>query len=111
ILSVLLGVAGTGQPSPKAPPTPPTEAALAVYVANYTNHTLGTPSFARQTGLACSACHTHYPELTAMGRAFKLNGYVFRRGSDSIAARNASGDQSLLMNLVTPLSFMLQTSY
>jgi hypothetical protein len=69
-----------------------------------------TPAFARQTGLACNACHTHYPELTATGRAFKLNGYVYRR-SDSLQANNASGEQNLLLNLVAPLSIMMQTSF
>ena len=34
------------------------------------------PPFARQTGLECSACHTVYPQLTAYGRQFKMNGYV-----------------------------------
>ncbi|QWR77317.1 hypothetical protein [Candidatus Magnetomonas plexicatena] len=34
------------------------------------------PSFARQTGLNCYNCHTIWPELTPMGRAFKLTGYV-----------------------------------
>jgi hypothetical protein len=34
------------------------------------------PPFARQTGLACEACHTVPPELTAFGRRFKLNGYT-----------------------------------
>jgi hypothetical protein len=34
------------------------------------------PPFARQTGLACEACHTMPPELTAFGRRFKLNGYT-----------------------------------
>jgi hypothetical protein len=34
------------------------------------------PSYARQTGLACSACHTTPPELTPLGRQFKLNGYT-----------------------------------
>src|SRR5258708_1597705 len=58
---------------------------LRAYEARYgAAYALHTPSFARQTGLACSACHTHYPELTAMGRQFKLNGYVLRRGSDSL---------------------------
>ncbi len=38
------------------------------------------PSFARQTGLACNACHTNFPELTAFGRQFKLNGYVMSDG-------------------------------
>ena len=35
------------------------------------------PSFARQTGFACSVCHTSFPELTPYGRLFKLQGYVF----------------------------------
>ncbi len=34
------------------------------------------PSFSRQTGVACSACHTSYPGLTAFGRQFKLSGYT-----------------------------------
>jgi len=34
------------------------------------------PSYARQTGLACSACHYQFLALTPYGRAFKLNGYV-----------------------------------
>ena len=34
------------------------------------------PSFARQTGLACGACHTAFPQLTAVGRRFKLMGYT-----------------------------------
>ena len=33
------------------------------------------PSFARQTGLACSACHYQFPQLTPFGRLFKINGY------------------------------------
>jgi hypothetical protein len=35
------------------------------------------PSFARQTGQQCVACHNGYPELTPYGRQFKLNGYTF----------------------------------
>jgi hypothetical protein len=40
------------------------------------------PSFARQTGFACSQCHTlaFGPALTAYGRQFKLNGYTFGQG-------------------------------
>src|SRR5690349_2190477 len=34
------------------------------------------PSFARQTGMDCAACHTSFPELTPFGREFKLNGYT-----------------------------------
>jgi len=38
------------------------------------------PLFARQTGHNCQACHISYPELTAYGREFKLNGYTFGEG-------------------------------
>jgi hypothetical protein len=34
------------------------------------------PSFARQTGQPCAACHTAFPELTPFGRRFKLGGYT-----------------------------------
>jgi hypothetical protein len=34
------------------------------------------PSFARQTGMDCAACHISFPELTPFGREFKLNGYT-----------------------------------
>jgi len=34
------------------------------------------PSFGRQTGMDCAACHISFPELTPFGREFKLNGYT-----------------------------------
>jgi hypothetical protein len=37
------------------------------------------PSFARQTGMGCTSCHTIWPELTPFGRSFKLNGYTFSK--------------------------------
>jgi len=37
---------------------------------------LAVPSFARQTGMECTACHTVFPELTPLGRSFKLGGYL-----------------------------------
>jgi hypothetical protein len=39
------------------------------------------PSFARQTGQQCAACHNGFPELTPYGRLFKLNGYTFGGGT------------------------------
>src|SRR5580693_583241 len=33
------------------------------------------PSYARQTGQECIACHVSFPELTPYGRYFKLTGY------------------------------------
>jgi hypothetical protein len=37
------------------------------------------PSFARQTGLECTTCHLSWPELTAVGRQFKLGGYTLMK--------------------------------
>ena len=37
---------------------------------------LAVPSYARQTGLACEACHTVFPQLTPFGRVFKASGYT-----------------------------------
>jgi len=38
------------------------------------------PSYARQTGQPCGACHTDYPSLTPFGREFKLGGYTLGGG-------------------------------
>jgi hypothetical protein len=41
------------------------------------------PSFARQTGLECVNCHLSWPELTHVGREFKLGGYtLIKSGSE-----------------------------
>ncbi|THD45305.1 MAG: cytochrome C [Bradyrhizobium sp.] len=42
------------------------------------------PSFARQTGQPCAACHTAFPELTPFGRRFKLSGYTLQGGDPKI---------------------------
>ena len=43
-----------------------------------TNHAQALPTFARQTGQSCVACHAggQFPELTPYGRIFKLTGYT-----------------------------------
>lgn len=46
------------------------------YIAGYAVASGHVPSFARQTGLACSACHYQFLTLTPFGRKFKLNGYT-----------------------------------
>jgi hypothetical protein len=52
---------------------------MAVGVLSTTRTAVALPSFARQTGLPCARCHTvaYGPALTAYGRQFKLNGYVW----------------------------------
>jgi hypothetical protein len=68
------------------------------------------PSFARQTGMACEACHTVYPELTHFGRMFKANGYILdnvKQVQDVSAKRN----QLLELAQIPALSIMAQVSY
>jgi hypothetical protein len=55
-------------------------ALLIATVGLFTSHeAMALPSFARQTGMPCSRCHTvaYGPALTAYGRQFKLNGYTW----------------------------------
>ncbi len=68
------------------------------------------PSFARQTGMACEACHTVYPELTHFGRVFKASGYLLVNLKQ---VRDVTGKKEELLELAqTPaLSIMAQVSY
>src|SRR5258707_4421874 len=54
-------------------------ASVAAGLLSTTRPAIAIPSFARQTGYACARCHTvaYGPALTAYGRQFKLNGYVW----------------------------------
>src|ERR1700728_5429194 len=72
--------------------------------------TWGVPSFARQTGMTCAACHTVYPELTPFGREFKLNGYVLDN-IKQVTGTNTDNRQTLALNSIPPLSIMAQVSY
>ncbi len=61
--------------------TGPLDALARAYVAAHTSGAHASaahsvPSFARQTGLACSACHYQFLTLTPFGRKFKRNGYT-----------------------------------
>lgn len=70
-------------------------AAIAVGAAFIPRHAAAIPSFARQTGMECNACHTAYPQLTALGRQFKLNSFSMSDGS----------------NKYPPIAFMAQPSF
>jgi hypothetical protein len=66
-------------------------------------------SFARQTGLPCSACHTTIPELTPLGRTFKLNGYTMT-GIQEITSKGGPTKAGLNINTWLPLSAFIQLS-
>lgn len=61
-----------------APPLSATDNLRDLARAYVAAHTVArhVPSYARQTGLACSACHYQFLTLTPFGRKFKLNGYT-----------------------------------
>jgi hypothetical protein len=57
-------------------------------IATFTSSTVNAmPSFSRQTGVACSQCHTQSfgPNLTPFGRDFKLGGYTMSGGKGTNA--------------------------
>ena len=63
------------------------------------NQARAIPAFASQTGQPCTACHigAFGPQLTPLGRAFKIGGYT-QGGGDGLAAS-------------IPLSVMIQSSF
>src|SRR5438309_9873681 len=70
------------------------------------------PSYARQTGLACSGCHYTPPELNPAGRRFKLTGYVDRADDTKVVKADGGKKRAALDLLSTlPLSAWLETSF
>jgi hypothetical protein len=70
-------------------------------VAGYAS---AVPSFARQTGQECPACHVSWPELTPYGRYFKLTGYTIVK-----TFWGSSSDKGLKFDYV-PMAAMAQAS-
>ena len=83
--------------------------ALLVLLAFAPRKAQAVPSFARQTGLACSSCHTNPPELTPLGRTFKLNGYTMT-GIKVISSPPQKGKAGLQLLSYLPLAVMFQIS-
>ncbi len=67
------------------------------------------PSFARQTGLACEACHTVFPELTHFGRMFKANAYTLDN-LKQVRDIDATKQEMLSLATLPPISAMIQIS-
>src|SRR6201993_3526753 len=84
--------------------------ALAAALVGAAPAALAVPSFARQTRMACEACHTVFPELTHFGRVFKANGYIL---SNVKQVQDVTGKKEELLSLGqnVPLSIMAQVSY
>lgn len=67
------------------------------------------PSFARQTGLACSACHYQFLTLTPFGRKFKLNGYTLTN-LPTLVEKDSTNGGKLDLSPVSLLSAMVTAS-
>jgi len=73
---------------------------------------LAVPSYARQTGLACSGCHYNPPELNPAGRRFKLLAYVDRGDQTKTVTSEGKKTHAALDLLASlPLSVMLEASF
>jgi hypothetical protein len=72
-------------------------------------HSLALPSFARQTGLECVACHLSWLELSTVGRQFKLGGYTLIKpvtsGERPLVSLDKDGNPPVL-----PLAAFVQVS-
>ncbi len=76
---------------------------VAVLAAAAPVSVLAVPSFARQTGVDCSGCHTVFLELAPLGRYFKVNGYTMTNVTQGQTA-------ALKENYYPPVSAMMLVS-
>ncbi len=81
-------------------------------LTNLPQSALAVPSFARQTGLACEACHTVFPQLTPFGRVFKASGYTLFN-TQKVTDIDKSKQSTLSLSDLPPISAMVMagTSY
>lgn len=112
---VLIPLVLTASPPHSAPPDSLVALAHAYMQARALRPRAGAythliPSFSRQTGLPCSACHTAFPALTPFGRQFKLNGYTLT-GMQTVTAGDSGKRASLQLGLIPPVSAMALASW
>ncbi len=85
--------------------------ALAVLLFSTSRTANALPSYARQTGLACTGCHYAPPELNPAGRLFKLLGYTQKKDNSTVPAPDSDKRRpglQMLENL--PLGAWFETS-
>jgi hypothetical protein len=69
------------------------------------------PVFARQTGMACTACHfQHFPLLNGFGRAFKNAGFTMMGAQGKIEGEELSIPDTLNMSIFTTAAFQTQSN-
>lgn len=64
------------------------------------------PAFARQTGMACAACHFQtFPAINAFGRGFKASGYTLMGAQEKVEGDDLSLPGVLNASLVTKFRY------
>ena len=64
------------------------------------------PAFARQTGMACTACHAqHFPVLNSFGRAFKASGYTMMGAQGKVEGDHLSLPDTLNASIVMKIRY------
>jgi len=59
--------------------------------ATFAQEASAVPAFARQTGMACTACHAqHFPILNGFGRAFKAAGFTMMGAQEKVEGEHLS---------------------
>ena len=88
-----------------------TVAMLSAFIFASSRSATALPSYARQTGLACSGCHYNPPELNPAGRLFKLLAYTQKMDNSTVPAPTPDKRRpglEMLQNL--PLGAWFETS-
>lgn len=122
VLVGLLGVGALARPAGAARPHAPVPAFDSRVAGSWSRavmpratavalNAVMVPAFSRQTGLACSACHFQFPQLTAFGRLFKLNGYTMTALTTIRAhAGDSTKRETLSLLPIPPVSAMAVAS-
>ena len=87
----------------------PVAALTGLALAALPNNASAVPSYARQTGLACEACHTVFPQLTPFGRVFKASGYTMFN-TLKVEDINSLKKSTLSLSEIPPVSVMVMAS-
>ncbi len=75
--------------------------------ATFAPEASAVPSFARQTGMACSACHAqHFPVLNGFGRAFKAAGFTMMGSQEKVEGENLSIPQVLNGSVLIKVAYV-----
>jgi hypothetical protein len=76
-------------------------------IAAFAPEASALPVFARQTGMACSACHfQHFPLLNGFGRSFKAGGFTMMGAQAKVEGDNLSIPAELNMAVLTSLGYV-----